>query len=254
MNWYFTADLHLGHANIIKYCKRPFMNHEQLQLCEMMEKGLVSKNEFKIDSKTVQIMDQCIIDSINTTVDKNDYLVIIGDFCMSRNKDVVKSYRDRIICKNVFLILGNHDDRLACSDVFTACYENYLFKIDGQYIFASHYPCRSWNKASQGAWMLYGHVHNLYHPEDNGKLMQYEEFVISEGIQSFFLKYGIQFTDSMIGELIELIASVKGMNLTMDVGVDNVRSECKFGTPWSMADIRKYMLPKMFLWQARQKR
>lgn len=253
MNWYFTADLHLGHANIIKYCKRPFMNAEQAQLCEWIGKGLITQQELKIDQQTVKLMDQTIIDSINTTVDKNDSLVILGDFCMSRNKDVIQSYRNRIVCRNVYLVLGNHDDRSACSDLFTACYENYLFKIDGQYIFASHYPCRSWNKAGQGAWMLYGHVHNLYHDEDNGKMMQYDERIISEGFRSVFQKYEVPFVDSMLRELIEVCSSVKGMSLTLDVGVDNVRPGFRFGTPWSMAELRKYMLPKLCLWQARQK-
>jgi len=45
-NTFVTADLHLGHSNIIKYCDRPFGSAEE--------------------------MDQTLIDNWNSVVDKND--------------------------------------------------------------------------------------------------------------------------------------------------------------------------------------
>jgi calcineurin-like phosphoesterase family protein len=253
--WFFTADLHLGHSNIIKYCKRPFLDYHDLQICDLIKKGLVPASDLKINDDAVQDMDTTIIDNINSKVDKDDNLVIVGDFCLSKsshNRKTIQSYRDRITCKNIYLIYGNHDHRSACQDVFTACYENYLFKIDGQQIFTSHYPCRSWDRASHGAWMIYGHVHNIYHPEDNGELMPYEKNIFSEGFQSVLLKYGVKLAEEVCSELLQVCASIKGINLTLDVGVDNVRSGVPFGTPWSMEDIRNYMLPKYNLWHSRK--
>ena len=53
-------------------------------------------------------------------------------------------------------------------------------------------------------------------------------------------------------ELIDVCASLNGINLTLDVGVDNTRHGLPFGTPWSLADIRNYMQPKIALWQTRK--
>jgi calcineurin-like phosphoesterase family protein len=79
--WVFS-DLHLGHTNIIKYCQRPW--------------------------STVEEMNAAIIDAINSTVDKDDYMYDGGDFCMGGEKEVI-NYLNRIRCKNHFLVMGNHD-------------------------------------------------------------------------------------------------------------------------------------------------
>jgi calcineurin-like phosphoesterase family protein len=47
-NTWFTADFHLGHANIIRYCNRPF--------------------------STVEEMDQTILERLNASVKVNDVL------------------------------------------------------------------------------------------------------------------------------------------------------------------------------------
>ena len=51
---FFTADLHLGHENIIKQCQRPFNNVEQ--------------------------MDKELIKNWNSVVNENDEVYILGDF------------------------------------------------------------------------------------------------------------------------------------------------------------------------------
>ena len=55
MVW-FTADFHLGHSNIIRYCERPFAS-----AAEMDEEILVRMNE---------------------CVKPDDELYFLGDFCM----------------------------------------------------------------------------------------------------------------------------------------------------------------------------
>jgi hypothetical protein len=59
------------------------------------------------------------------------------------------------------------------------------------------------------------------------------------------LKYNLEIQK----ELIDVCASLNGINLTLDVGVDNTRHGLPFGTPWSLADIRNYMQPKIALWK-----
>ena len=53
-NW-FSSDYHLGHANIIKYCERPFVDVEE--------------------------MSATIIKNHNQRVKKEDTVFFLGDFC-----------------------------------------------------------------------------------------------------------------------------------------------------------------------------
>ena len=59
---YFTADLHLGHDNIISFCNRPFKNIEE--------------------------MDKAIIDNWNSKVTEKDEVWILGDFSYRSVKNV----------------------------------------------------------------------------------------------------------------------------------------------------------------------
>ena len=58
MATWFTADLHLGHRNIIDYCHRPFTD--------------------------VDAMNRALIDNWNETVTENDTVWILGDFALGR--------------------------------------------------------------------------------------------------------------------------------------------------------------------------
>src|SRR4051794_35883434 len=103
MTVWFTADLHLGHANIIKYCQRPFLSPEEKRLAEADPRG-----KFRISDETVRRHDDALIDAINAQVEPTDMLWILGDFCWGR-RDEAEHYRQRIVCENVNLIWGNHD-------------------------------------------------------------------------------------------------------------------------------------------------
>ena len=254
-NWFFTADPHLEHSNIIKYCNRPFMNEVEKGLADMINKGLIPSNELRISRASTSLMTDTIIQNTNAVVGQDDVLVIVGDFCWTSRDNRfndAKKLRDRINCRNVILIVGNHDDRRILSPLFSAVYDQYTFNVDGQSIFANHYPSRAWDKAHHGCWNLYGHVHGLYTPEDNGKLMPYEEKVFKEGFESVLKSYDI-YHSSVVDQLLAIIASTKGVDLTLDVGVDNnVRGDVPFGTPWSMDEIRDYMNKKKNRWMARK--
>lgn len=234
--WFFTADLHLNHSNIVKYSKRPFMNDFEASLLKMVENGSIPINEVTISKETTELMTDTIIESINNVVGRRDYLVIAGDFCYSRSKTRetdVKSLRKRIRCENVFLVLGNHDDRKTCAKYFQ-CLENYTFNIDGQKIFVSHYPCRSWDKKMYGTWMLYGHVHGSFDYEDKNGFSKERE----DEIKNYLLNY-LDLDKST--DVINFMKKTHRKMLTLDVGVDNKRENVSFGTPWSFEDIKKYM-------------
>jgi calcineurin-like phosphoesterase family protein len=135
---FFISDLHLGHKNIIGYCNRPFSTGEE--------------------------MDSQILSSINEKVSQNDILYVLGDFC--HKGGVAQSYRERIACENIHMILGNHDEPTKFSTGFSSVGYQKMILYKNQKIFMCHYPMRSWPSSHKKSWMLYGHVHSRFHRED----------------------------------------------------------------------------------------
>lgn len=156
---WFTADLHLGHANIIPYCQRPFLNAEEQARANRDPRG-----RWKVSRETVERHDEALINAINARVREKDTLWILGDFCLGPLEEA-ENYRKRIQCRNVHFVRGNHDlpdyDRL-----FGRVMDQGMIKHAGQKIWLNHYPMRSWDKAFHGAWHLYGHVHGRLAGED----------------------------------------------------------------------------------------
>lgn len=135
---FFTADLHLGHRNIIKYCNRPFANED-----EMTEK---------------------IVSNWNATVSKNDNIYVLGDFSFAGPRI------GTIFAKlngHKFLVKGNHDDNHCTRLPWVWVKETHELKIDADSVWLSHYPHRSWNKSFHGAYHFFGHTHG--HLEDYGR-------------------------------------------------------------------------------------
>ena len=244
--WFFTADLHLRHNNIIKYCNRPFTNEIEKNFLKMVYDQVIPISDVRISDESTEKMTDAIIDAINHVVKANDNLVIIGDFCHTNNKNrttQIKELRDRINCNNVYLILGNHDDREYVKQHFI-CYDQYTFNINGQQIFTCHYPCRSWNKKTHGSWMLYGHTHGYLSVEDDGKFLDNHRRLLTLGFSDVLAKHGINNQYDLLNDLLAAASCIKGLELCLDVGVDNIRPNTSFGTPWSITEISKYMLNK----------
>lgn len=263
------------HANIIKYCNRPFMSDVERDLQGMAQRGVIPPNDFKISSESAQKMTDAIVDATNAVVGRNDTLVHLGDFMFGSRHDFFDRlvvFRKRIVCENIILIMGNHDDLLGdlfnntgyfaerrwsiksqeARRLFAKVYDHQMFSVEGQKIWCDHYPHRSWDCAHHGAINLYGHVHDLYKYEDNGKLQPADEQYLREGFTNILSDADPE----VVQKLLDKVASLKGVDLTLDVGVDNrIRGEnLPFGTPWSMDDIRAYMAPKRVKWEARQNR
>jgi calcineurin-like phosphoesterase family protein len=114
-------------------------------------------------------MNEVLLENINKRVKPNDRLFHLGDFA---NRDV-ELMRGRINCKNIILILGNHDRIRYNSPLFSGVYDmlNLKTEIDGQRknIVLCHYALKVWNKSHYGAWHLYGHSHGGL-PDDEAAL------------------------------------------------------------------------------------
>lgn len=156
---FFISDLHFGHKNIIGYCDRPFSNGEE--------------------------MDEKILSSINNKVSQKDVLYILGDFCHKEGN--VLSYRERIVCENVHIILGNHDDPTKFATGFSTVTYQTMIVYNNQKIFMCHYPMRSWPSSYNKSWMLYGHVHSNLHHED----IQSGRLTLDVGVDN--KRYGTEF-------------------------------------------------------------
>ena len=129
--YFFVADEHFGHANIIKYCKRPF--------------------------DSVEEMDETLIKNFNSVVGKNDRVIHGGDFTFKNPEKYIKQLNG-----NHSFVRGNHDRWLKKN------YKDMWIKtVEGQVIVVAHYSYRVWPQSHYGSWMLYGHSHGKLPPLKN---------------------------------------------------------------------------------------
>lgn len=127
MTIYFTGDTHFGHANIIKYCNRPY--------------------------SSVQEMNEMLIKNWNDTVSPTDTIYHVGDFAFDSNP---QKYLVRLNGHKV-LIKGNHDKKPTPGWMQVVDYKE--IKVERQTIILFHYAMRVWNKSNHGSWSLFGHSH-----------------------------------------------------------------------------------------------
>lgn len=242
--WFFTADTHFGHGNIIKYCLRPFMDKVHLDLCVRASKGELDYHAISLPEDCVRRMDNSILSAINRVVGARDHLVIAGDFCLAKKsvaEENYRKYRRAIACENVHLVLGNHDDRQAASGFFSSCQETMTVRSEGQEYFISHYPARSWNKAAHGSIMLYGHVHGAFVSEDEHGISESCRSRLRDRLSTALLEKLENPSPELVEHLLKIISSESRKLMTVDIGVDHLRDGVPFGTPWSCADIAAHL-------------
>lgn len=105
-------------------------------------------------------MSEHLIEELNSKVQRSDELIILGDFC---DEPKVGYWRQRIVCRNVWLVVGNHD---ACITKLKAVFGEYKVslrmetKCCGHRTVCSHYFEPFCNRSHHGAFMLYGHLHD----------------------------------------------------------------------------------------------
>jgi len=160
---YFTSDLHLGHDKPFIWNKRGFGGHIE--------------------------HDDSVIDTINNTVGEDDILFHLGDFCLNTMDTEFECFLDRILCKNIYMLWGNHNNPYrkvyqgevekikqimggqtytGCSDmeIYPLRYKNVInlghyveVMIGGQIFVLFHYPIIAYNHMSVGGIHLCGHSH-----------------------------------------------------------------------------------------------
>jgi calcineurin-like phosphoesterase family protein len=168
MTTWFVSDTHFFHGNIIKYSARPFLNTEDQAELDRLGgqwhngswKGKGSSN-YQISQESIEIMNDHLVDQINSKVGKRDTLYHLGDFAFGPQvtyRERVKALLDRLICKNIHIIWGNHD-RLDIGDLFISAQHYKEISVNRQKIMLSHYAHAVWNRSHRASWQLYGHSH-----------------------------------------------------------------------------------------------
>lgn len=107
---------------------------------------------------TVDDHDALVLDAINSRVKRTDRLIICGDFC----KGKPFKWRQLVACRDVWLVLGNHDQGTAFGKCFGESRVKlaHMAKLDsGDHVYCSHYPHFAWPRSHYGTLHAFGHVH-----------------------------------------------------------------------------------------------
>ena len=148
---WITSDTHYGHSNICRGVTSWRLPDGRIPI------------EKTRDFDTIEQMNEAIVDGINSVVGQDDVLIHLGDFSFGGFENIQK-FRDRIICKEIHLILGNHDTHIEnnkgdVQELFTSVnhYTRLLYK--NKTFVLSHFPISSWDSLNKGHIHLHGHVH-----------------------------------------------------------------------------------------------
>ena len=148
---WITSDTHYGHSNICR----------GVTSWRLPDGSIPIKKTRDFD--TIEQMNEAIVDGINSVVGQDDILIHLGDFSFGGFENIQK-FRDRIICKEIRLILGNHDTHIEnnkgdVQELFTSVnhYTRLLYK--NKTFVLSHFPISSWDSLNKGHIHLHGHVH-----------------------------------------------------------------------------------------------
>ena len=156
-NLFFTSDTHYSHTNICRATTR-WNDAENLTR----------------DFKSLEHMNSELVNNINEVVGENDVLIHLGDWSFGGFENIAE-FRNRILCKNIHLVLGNHDHHIErnkenIQELFASV--NHYINLDvrrpsnlrkgemDKFKFVlMHFPIASWDGMNDGVMHLHGHVH-----------------------------------------------------------------------------------------------
>lgn len=158
MATWFTSDLHLGHANIIRYCDRPFAS--------------------------VPEMDRALVDRWNQVVAPDDVVWVLGDVALGPIAESLPLVGD--LAGHVILVSGNHDrcwpghgrraegwTRRYLDAGFAEVHHGVVAtEVAGTPVRLCHFPPEgdshdedrfdAFRPVDDGGWLLHGHVHTRW--------------------------------------------------------------------------------------------
>jgi calcineurin-like phosphoesterase family protein len=188
MNIWITSDTHFGHTNIAG----PKISN--------------SSSGYR-DFNSVHEMNMALVDGINKYVKEDDILYHLGDWSFGGVHNILQ-FRNYIVCKNVHLILGNHDQHIVDKEIkyhdtsfnpielFSSVQDVLTLDIGKTKLFLSHYSHRVWLGSHKGVIHLYGHSHGSI--PDYGKSMDV-------GVDVAFKKFG-EYRPFNIGDITNIMS------------------------------------------------
>lgn len=201
---WFISDTHYGHTNIVSGVSR-------------WSDIDVSCRQFN----TVEEMSQHLVGQINKYVGEDDILFHLGDWSFGGIENIW-NFRKQIKCKNIHLILGNHDKHILLGKKLLNCYCNNdgevengkfttygdwrddlfnayplnLFEsiqkhleviIDGTLVIMNHYPLLDFHMNEYKEVIdLFGHVHGKIPHQ----IVEKSGFRIDVGVDNAFKLFG----------------------------------------------------------------
>jgi calcineurin-like phosphoesterase family protein len=162
MTYWFTADWHLWHKNVLKHGRGEFND---------------------IDGHNLAILTH-----INARLTPQDHLVILGDLCMGGDSraavDRLSGFLDILRTKNLHLVYGNHDHTVKKlvklqPHRFQRTGDILEFKLPAANtgldrdvkVVACHYAMRVWKGSHYGTYHVYGHSHGNLADDPNARSM-----------------------------------------------------------------------------------
>lgn len=156
MGLFFTADQHFGHANIIRFCDRPFTDPDHMR--------------------------EVLVSRWNEVVSAEDTVWVLGDWAMGNVQETLQVH-SRLNGKKA-LVVGNHDkcfpgrrgfekfQQLYLDHGFDSIVDSAKMVLADQEVLVSHWPYvgdshdgdrfEAFRPKDTGSWLLHGHVHEKW--------------------------------------------------------------------------------------------
>lgn len=167
MKIYFSADYHLDHTNIIRYCDRPFIRTGYIHLGDLY---LGDINPLTGDWLTEEVklergqeMNLAIVNNHNNTLTEDDLLYHVGDFCFKGVGNA--KYWESQLNGTVVHLRGNHDKNNGVKTYITHA----IMEFGGVNIYVTHKPpvqgqmeTLESHIISMCDFIICGHVHDAW--------------------------------------------------------------------------------------------
>jgi calcineurin-like phosphoesterase family protein len=151
-NVFVTADHHFGHANIIKFCGRPFAD--------------------------VREMDRVLVERWNAVVGPEDVVYHLGDFTLTGS---LSPWLERLQFGQLYFVPGGHDHRWLRRFEGQAEEGRWIEVLPPlvslefpsgrkrpHVVVLCHYPMLSWDRSHYGSLHLHGHSHGTIPDSPSG--------------------------------------------------------------------------------------